>query len=262
MSDHPTPGTMPALFVGHGSPMNAIEENAFTRGWQAVAQAIAQPKAILCISAHWETRGVGVCSATQPETIHDFGGFPQALFDVRYPAPGDPALAQRVADLVKGVQVQATTQWGLDHGAWSVLRVMYPRAEVPVVQLSLDSAQPGAFHLALGSELAPLRDEGVLIIGSGNIVHNLRLVNFSDPAPAADWAARANTLLRERIQSGDVGALADWHTLGPDVALGIPTPEHYLPLLYALGARREGDKLHIFNDAVTSSLAMTSVMVG
>ncbi len=184
---------MPALFVGHGSPMNAIEDNAFTRGWQAAAQAIPKPKSILCISAHWETRGVGVCSATQPETIHDFGGFPQALFDVRYPAPGDPALAQRVSAIVKGVQIQPTTQWGLDHGAWSVLRVMYPDADVPIVQLSLDSAQPGAFHLALGRELAALRDEGVLIVGSGNIVHNLRLFNFRDPAPA-DWAIRANTL--------------------------------------------------------------------
>lgn len=252
---------MPALFVGHGSPMNAIEDNAFTRGWQEVTRAIAKPKAILCVSAHWETRGVGVCSAAQPETIHDFGGFPQALFDVRYPASGDPALAQRVAAIVKSVQVHVTPQWGLDHGAWSVLRIMYPDADVPVVQLSLDSTQPGAFHLALGRELAPLRDEGVLIIGSGNIVHNLRLWNFRDPAPT-DWAVRANALLRERIESGDVDALADWRKLGSDVALGIPTPEHYLPLLYALGARREGDAVRIFNDVVTSSLAMTSVMVG
>jgi len=252
---------MPALFVGHGSPMNAIEDNAFTRGWQSAARAIAKPKAILCISAHWETRGVGVCAATQPETIHDFGGFPQALFDVRYPAPGDPALAQRVAAIVKSVQIQTTTQWGLDHGAWSVLRVMYPDADVPVVQLSLDTSKSGPFHLALARELAPLRDEGVLILASGNIVHNLRMFNFRDPAPA-DWAVRANTLLRERIESGDVDALADWRKLGPDVALGIPTPEHYLPLLYALGARREGDGIRIFNDTVTSSLAMMSVMVG
>jgi len=260
--NNPTISTpVPALFVGHGSPMNAIEENEFTRGWQAAAQAIAKPKAILCVSAHWETRGVGVCSATQPETIHDFGGFPQALFDVRYPAPGDPALAQRVVALVKGLQIQATPQWGLDHGAWSVLRVMYPDADVPVVQLSLDSSKPGPFHLALARELAALRDEGVLIVGSGNVVHNLRLFNFRDPSPA-DWAVRANTLLRERIESVDVDALADWRTLGPDVALGIPTPEHYLPLLYVLGARREGDEIRVFNDVVTSSLAMMSVRVG
>jgi 4,5-DOPA dioxygenase extradiol len=179
--------SMPVLFAGHGSPMNAIEDNAFTRGWQAAVASMPKPKAILCISAHWETRGVGVCIAERPQTIHDFGGFPQALFDVQYPAPGDPALARRVASMVKGVQVHTTPEWGLDHGAWSVLRVMYPQADVPVVQLSLDTAQPGAFHLNLARELTPLRDEGVLILGSGNIVHNLRLINFRDPAPA-DWA--------------------------------------------------------------------------
>ncbi|HSE11751.1 MAG TPA: 4,5-DOPA dioxygenase extradiol [Rudaea sp.] len=252
---------MPALFIGHGSPMNALEDNEFTRGWQDAARRLPKPKAILCISAHWETRGVGVCSAVQPETIHDFGGFPQELFDVRYPAPGDPALAQRVAAMVKKVQVHVTPQWGLDHGAWSVLRVMYPDAGIPVVQLSLDSAQAGPFHLGLARELAPLRDEGVLILGSGNIVHNLRLWNFRDPTPA-DWAVRANALLRGHIAAGDTNTLADWPSLGPDVALAVPTPEHYLPLLYTLGARREGDGLHIFNDVVTSSLAMTSVMVG
>ena len=252
---------MPALFVGHGSPMNALEDNEFTCGWQEITRRLPKPKAILCISAHWETRGVSVCSAAQPETIHDFGGFPQELFDVRYPAPGDPALAQRVAAMVKNVHVQVTPQWGLDHGAWSVLRVMYPHAGIPVVQLSLDSAQAGPFHLALARELAPLRDDGVLILGSGNIVHNLRLWNFRDPRPA-DWAVRANDLLRGHIAAGDSGTLVDWRKLGPDIALAVPTPEHYLPLLYALGARREGDNIHIFNDVVTSSLAMTSVMVG
>jgi len=254
--------TLPALFIGHGSPMNAIERNSWTHGWREMAQSIAKPTAILCISAHWETRGVGVCAAEQPETIHDFGGFPQALFDVRYPAPGDPALARRVATLVKDVQVHVTTEWGLDHGAWSVLRVMYPEADVPVVQLSLDTSRPGRFHLDLARELAPLRDEGVLILGSGNIVHNLRLFDFRNAAAPAPWAERANALLRARIEAGDTAALADWHALGADVVLGVPTPEHYLPLLYALGAGREGDKLHIFNDAVTSSLAMTSVRVG
>lgn len=252
---------MPTLFVGHGSPMNALEDNAFTRGWQDAARRMPRPKAILCVSAHWETRGVGVCSAERPETIHDFYGFPQALFDVRYPAPGDPALARRVAELVRSVQVQQTPQWGLDHGAWSVLRIMYPQADIPVVQLSLDTSQAGPFHLALARELAPLRDEGVLILGSGNIVHNLRLWSFRDPG-APDWALRANTLLRERIAANDMDGLADWRKLGADVALGIPTPEHYLPLLYALGAQRTGDTTRIFNDAVMSSLAMTSVMIG
>jgi 4,5-DOPA dioxygenase extradiol len=241
--------------------MNALEDNEFTRGWQEAARQVPKPRAILCVSAHWETRGVWTCAAAQPETIHDFYGFPQALFDVRYPAPGDPALSERVAQLVKSTEVRTTLEWGLDHGAWSVLRVMYPQADIPVVQLGLDTHQPGAFHLALARELAALRDEGVLILGSGNIVHNLRLWNFRNPAPA-DWAVRANGLLRERIAAGDTTALADWRALGPDVALGIPTPEHYLPLLYALGARREGDKIEIFNDVVSSSLAMASVIVG
>jgi 4,5-DOPA dioxygenase extradiol len=254
-----TTQVMPALFVGHGSPMNAIEDNAYTQGWKAVAERIPTPRAILCISAHWETRGVGVCSAEQPETIHDFGGFPQALFDVRYPAPGDRQLAQRVANLLDGVPAHMTPQWGLDHGAWSVLRVMYPNADVPVVQLSLDSAQPGAFHLDLGRQLAPLREEGILVLGSGNIVHNLRLLNLRDPAPT-EWAMRANTLLRDRIVARDDPALAEWSKLGADVALAVPTPEHYLPLLYVLGARRADDKIHIFNDSVFSSLAMTSVL--
>jgi len=259
MSSNQTP--MPALFVGHGSPMNAIEENMFTLGWRECARAIPKPKAILCVSAHWETRGVGVCSAPQPETIHDFYGFPQPLFDVRYPAPGDPVLAQRVAALVRSVQIQPTPKWGLDHGAWSVLRVMYPGADIPVVQLSLDTTQAAPFHLRLARELTPLRDEGVLILGSGNIVHNLRLYDFHDAAPI-DWAVRANASLRDRIEAGDVGALSDWNRLGPDVALGITTPEHYLPLLYALGARRPEEPIHIFNDTVTSSLAMLSVRVG
>jgi 4,5-DOPA dioxygenase extradiol len=253
--------TMPVLFVGHGSPMNALEDNAFTRGWQDVAQRIAKPRAILCVSAHWESRGVYVSSALTPETIHDFYGFPQALFDVRYPAPGDPALAQRVTQLIKRAQVHTTTDYGLDHGAWSVLRIMYPQADIPVLQLSLDTTQPGAFHYRLGQELGALRDEGVLILASGNIVHNLRLFRFNDAAPT-DWAARADASIRSRIESSDHAVLADWRGLGADVALGIPTPEHYLPLLYALGAQRKGDNIHIFNNAVTSAISMTSVLIG
>lgn len=252
---------MPALFIGHGSPMNAIEDNPVTRGWRRLAQELPRPASILCVSAHWETRGVAVCCADPPRTIHDFGGFPQALFDVQYPAPGAPELARRVTALVHSTAVQATTQWGLDHGAWSVLRVMYPGADIPVAQLSLDSARPGAFHVELAGELAALRDEGVLILASGNIVHNLRRFDFRDPAPA-DWAQRANALLRARIEAGDVAALAAWPTLGADVALAVPSPEHYLPLLYALGARRAGDAIGVFNDIVMSSLAMTSVRVG
>jgi len=227
---------MPALFVGHGSPMNAIEENEFTRGWQAAAQAIAKPKAILCVSAHWETRGVGVCSATQPETIHDFGGFPQALFDVRYPAPGDPALAQRVVALVKGLQIQATPQWGLDHGAWSVLRVMYPDADVPVVQLSLDSSKPGPFHLALARELAALRDEGVLIVGSGFLTHNLRTVSFDPNATTPAWAAEFDAWAADVLARRDVDALLDYRERAPGVRQALPTHEHFVPVIVSMGA--------------------------
>jgi len=256
-----TVSPMPALFVGHGSPMNALEDNAFTRGWQDAARRMPKPRAILCISAHWESRGVYVSSAQAPETIHDFYGFPQALFEVRYTAPGDPALAHRITQLIKSAQVHTTAEYGLDHGAWSVLRIMYPLADIPVLQFSLDSSQPGAFHYDLGRKLGALRDEGVLLLASGNIVHNLRLFNFHDSTPA-DWAARADANVRTRIQSGDHVALADWRGLGADVALGIPTPEHYLPLLYALGAQREGDKIHIFNDTVISAISMTSVLIG
>ncbi|MDR3387086.1 MAG: 4,5-DOPA dioxygenase extradiol [Rudaea sp.] len=255
------PSRMPTLFIGHGSPMNALEDNAFTRGWQEAARRIPRPRSILCVSAHWESRGTYAAATLTPETIHDFYGFPQALFDVRYPAAGDPALAQRISNVVRSTQVHTTTQYGLDHGAWSVLCLMYPQADIPVLQLSLDTSQPGAYHYRLGQELGALRDEGVLILGSGNIVHNLRLFRFNDPA-AADWAARADAAIRSRIESGDHPALADWRSLGADVALGIPTPEHYLPLLYALGAQRKGDKIHIFNDRVTSAISMTSVQVG
>ncbi|HEY7873156.1 MAG TPA: 4,5-DOPA dioxygenase extradiol, partial [Rudaea sp.] len=178
---------MPALFVGHGSPMNALEDNAFTRGWQDAARRISRPRAIVCISAHWETRGVYAGATPTPETIHDFYGFPKALFDVRYPAPGDPALALQIAQTVKSAKIHIDPGRGIDHGVWSVLRIMYPQADIPVLQLSLDTTQPGAFHHALGRDLAPLRDDGVLVMGSGNIVHNLRLFDFHATRPA-DWA--------------------------------------------------------------------------
>jgi 4,5-DOPA dioxygenase extradiol len=252
---------MPALFLGHGSPMNALEDNAFTRGWQDAVQRIPRPRAIVCISAHWETRGVYVGGTPMPETIHDFYGFPKALFDVRYPAPGDAALARQVAQAVKSANVHIDPGRGIDHGAWSVLRIMYPQADIPVLQLSLDSAQPGAFHYALGQELAPLRDDGVLVMGSGNIVHNLRLFDFHATRPA-DWAARADALLRAHIESGDYERLEDWTSLGPEVALGIPTPEHYLPLLYVLALRGDGEPLRIFNATVISAISMTCVQVG
>jgi len=252
---------MPALFVGHGSPMNALEDNAFTRGWRDVADSMPKPQAILCVSAHWETRGVYAGATAKPETIHDFYGFPKALFDVRYPAPGDPALARRIAQLVQSSKVHLDAGRGLDHGAWSVLRVMYPQADIPVLQLSLDTTRPGAFHADLARELGPLRDEGVLILGSGNTVHNLAEFSFRDPTPLA-WAVRADATIRTHIEAGDVAALADWNRLGTDVQRGIAGPEHWLPLVYALALRRPDDTLRIFNDSVVGSIAMTCVMIG
>ncbi|HZP67860.1 MAG TPA: 4,5-DOPA dioxygenase extradiol [Rudaea sp.] len=252
---------MPVLFAGHGSPLNALEDNALTRGWRDAAQRIPRPRAIVCVSAHWETAGVRVGASAQPPTIHDFYGFPQALFDVRYPAPGAPALARRIADLVTTTEVELDHERGLDHGAWSVLRVMYPDADIPVLQLSLDTRQPAAFHYRLAQELAPLREEGVLVMGSGDIVHNLRRFSFRDPTPP-HWAIEADRRLRELIARRDHAALIDWRGLGADVAEGVPTPEHYLPLLYALALERPEDDIHIFNDVVVSSVSMTSVLIG
>lgn len=253
--------TMPALFIGHGSPMNALEDNAFTRGWRTVAASITKPRAIVCVSAHWTTQGTYVSGAKKPETIHDFYGFPQPLFDVRYDAPGDAALAEQIARRVTCARVRIDPTQGLDHGTWSVLRKMYPQADIPTLQLSLDMTQPGEFHYRLGRELSPLRDEGVLVIGSGNIVHNLRLFDFHNPVPA-DWAVRADALVRDKIVAKDHAPLLRWHDLGADVARAVPTAEHYLPLLYVLGMQRDGDAVGIFNDSVHSAISMTCAQIG
>jgi 4,5-DOPA dioxygenase extradiol len=253
---------MPPLFVGHGSPMNAIEENEFRRGWRDAAREIPRPEAILCISAHWETRGVAVTEAERPETIHDFYGFPKALFDVRYPAPGSPSLARRVAGLLSDELARLDPKRGLDHGSWSVLAAMFPEADVPVVQLSLDTNQPASFHLQVGRKLAPLRDERVLILGSGDVVHNLSLIDFGRP-DGFDWAIRFNEAVKKLILAEDHDALARYESLGPDAPLAVPTAEHYLPLLYVLGAKAKGEPLRFFNDTVTmGSISMTSVFVG
>ena len=253
---------LPAVFVGHGSPMNAIEDSAFRRGWAELGRALPRPEAILCVSAHWETQGVFLTGAEAPPTIHDFYGFPRELFAVRYPAAGQPELARRVASMLGGVAAAVDPARGLDHGCWSVLVAMYPAADVPVVQLSLDSRQPGSFHLALAKELRPLRDDGVLILGSGNLVHNLRLVDFGRDT-GYDWAVRFDALVRERIAAGDHEALAAWDELGLDARLSIPTPEHYLPLLYVLGVQQPGDAVRLFNAAtVLGSISMTSVRIG
>ena len=253
--------TMPALFVGHGSPMNAIEDTSSHRAWAEMGARLPRPKAVLCVSAHWESEGAAVTASAKPETIHDFGGFPRALHETLYPAPGSYALAARVAELLKPVGVTLDPKRGLDHGAWSVLRAMYPKADVPVVQLSLDDTLAGPEHLELGAKLSPLRDEGVLVLGSGNIVHNLGMYDPRRREPY-EWAARFDAKVKALIEAGDFDALAEYDALGPDAELAIPTAEHYLPLLYALALRRKGEKLAFFNELVENSMSMTSVVVG
>lgn len=249
---------MPVLFIGHGSPMNTIEQNTWSNAWRILGAALPRPRAILCVSAHWETQGPALTGTAAPETIHDFYGFPQALFDVRYPAPGDPALAREIASLL-GDEATVDPVRGLDHGAWSVLLPMFPNADVPVLQLGLDTARDGAWHYALARRLAPLRDAGVLILGSGNIVHNLRLHDMRATAAHA-WATRFRDTVEARMREGDHAALADWPSL-PDARNAVPTPEHYLPLLYALANGRDGDKVTVFNDDVRGAIAMTSLLI-
>jgi 4,5-DOPA dioxygenase extradiol len=258
---------MPALFVGHGSPMNAIEDSEFSRGWQAIARELPRPSAVLCISAHWETAGSFVTGMERPPTIHDFGGFPRELYEVDYPAPGSPRLAQDTIGAIKKVPVAIDHDWGLDHGCWSVLRRMYPSADVPVVQLSLDSGMPARHHYELGRELAPLRDTGVLILASGNIVHNLRRIaiprggDFNTPF-GLPWALEARALFMTLIEGDRHDELIDYHSRGTAVQLAVPTPEHYLPLLYALALKGEGESIRAFNDtAVAGSLTMTSLLI-
>ena len=253
--------TMPALFVGHGSPMNALEDNAFTRAWRAVAAALPRPRAVLCVSAHWETDGPRVTAQLQPRTIHDFYGFPPELFRVQYPAPGAQALAERVVALGAAHGAARDTGWGIDHGAWSVLIRMYPEADVPVVQLSLDTGLSPAEHFALARALRPLRDEGVLLLGSGNIVHNLRLIRWEDVA--YDWATEFDSKVAQRIERQDDAALVDYRSLGPGAALAVPTDEHYLPLLYVLAQRDPAEKITFFAEGVTlGSISMRSVRIG
>jgi len=252
---------MPVVFAGHGSPMNAIEDNVFHWQWRALGERLPRPRAVLCVSAHWETRGARITGAGHPSTIHDFYGFPKALFDVQYPAPGEPKLARRVEELLGGhkhAQVDATR--GLDHGAWCVLRAMYPNADVPVVQLGIDTSLPGEHHYALAKLLGPLRDDGVLVLGSGNIVHNLALWDSRNPHPV-DWAQRFDGSVKRRIAAREHIDLTDWPRMGEDARLAIPTPEHYIPLLYALALQRDGDRVRFFNESVASSISMTSVVI-
>lgn len=242
----------PAAFFGHGSPMNTLQDNTHTRAWARFGQQCLahRPTAILCISAHWYIRGTAVTAMAMPRTIHDFGGFPQALFDVEYPAPGAPALAQRVAELLAPLDVVQDQQWGLDHGTWSVLAHVFPEADIPVVQLSIDATQPPAFHYQLGQKLTTLRDEGVLIMGSGDTVHNLRTVRWGDNMPAYDWALRFDEKFKQCLVSGNHTPLINYDRLDPEALLSVPTPDHYLPILYALGAHRPDDQLQIITEGI------------
>ena len=251
----------PVLFLGHGSPMNAIEDNEWRRAWRAAALNLPRPEAVLCVSAHWETLGLAVTASPAPATIHDFGGFPQALFDVQYAAPGDPALAARVAELLAPEPVAQHPARGLDHGAWSVLMPMYPDADVPVVQLSLDRRRTPQEHYDLARRLAPLRDEGVLIVASGDIVHNLRAADFRRPE-APPWAERFNDVAKDLIVRGEHQPLIDYQTLGDDALWSINSAEHYLPLLYTLALQRPDEPVSFFNDEVFAAISMTSVRIG
>lgn len=255
---------MPAVFFGHGNPMNAIGSNAYTAAWRQVGTQTARPKAILSISAHWYVSGTGVTISTAPRTIHDFGGFPKELYQVQYPAPGDPALARRVQSLLAPIDVRLDHAWGLDHGTWSVLKHAYPAADIPVVQLSIDESKPPSFHFAVGRSLAALRDEGVLIVGSGNLVHNLHTYAWGrDSRDPYDWAVRFESAARDLMLAGAFGPLVNYESLGKDALLSIPTPDHYLPLLYVLGCHQQGESIRFPVEGVDGgSVSMLSVQVG
>jgi 4,5-DOPA dioxygenase extradiol len=259
---------MPVLFLGHGSPMNAIEDNEYRRAWQSLGAEFGmsrpRPQLILCISAHWLTEGWHVTAMAKPRTIHDFGGFPQELFDQQYPAPGAPDVAKAVASGIQQPAIGLDGAWGLDHGAWSVLKPMFPQADIPVIQLSMDYARPPAEHLALGRQLKELRDRGVLIVGSGNIVHNLRSARYGSRSNEAyDWAVEFDGKIAERIEKGDVGSLAEFQKLGALAQLAHPTYDHYLPLLHAAGATDPGEPVRFFNSSYQlASIAMRSAIWG
>ncbi len=254
-----TPARMPVAFIGHGSPMNALEENRHTLAWRQFGAAIPRPSAVLAVSAHWYTRGLAVTAMEHPRTIHDFGGFPDELFAMQYPAPGSPALARRVQELLAPDPVAKDFSWGLDHGSWSVLVHVFPQHDVPVVQLSIDATRPPAFHYAAGERLAPLRDEGVLILGLGNVVHNLRTARWGPAAAPYDWAARFEALVRDALLRKEAAPLIEWDRAGEAAKLSVPTPEHYLPLLYAAGAQRPDDGVSILTEGIDlGSVSMLS----
>ena len=255
---------LPAIFFGHGNPMNAITHNDYPETWRRMGEEMPKPKAILSISAHWYIPGTGVTVSTAPRTIHDFGGFPQELYQVQYPAPGDPTLARRVQQILAPLAVKLDNSWGLDHGTWSVLRHVYPAADIPIVQLSIDETKPASFHFEIGRKLTALRDEGVLIVGSGNLVHNLHTYAWGRHSREPyEWAVRFESVARDMMLAGEHKPLIDYDTLGPDAALSIPTPDHYLPLLYVLGAQQMGESVRFPVAGVDGgSISMLAVQIG
>lgn len=255
---------LPAIFLGHGNPMNALSNNDWTRGWATIGQSLPHPRAVLSVSAHWYVDKTAVTAMPVPRTIHDFAGFPEELFDVRYPAPGHPDLARRLIELLRPLDVDADLSWGLDHGTWSVMRHLYPNADVPVIQLSIDRSRPSDFHYNVGRRLRSLRDEGVLLIGSGNVVHNLRRYSWGDRLSAPfDWAARFDAQVRELISEHNDAALVFYSALGSDAVLSVPTPDHYLPLLYVIGARHDDDVVTFPVDGMDGgSISMLGIQLG
>ena len=258
------PARMPAVFFGHGNPMNAIQRNAYTEAWRSIGQGLPRPRAILSVSAHWYLPGTWVTAMEAPRTIHDFGGFPRELYQVAYPAPGDVALASRVQSLLAPVSVGRDTDWGLDHGTWSVLCHLFPQADIPVVQLSIDETQAGPFHYELGQRLAPLREEGVLVMGTGNLVHNLHTYSWGRHVVAPyDWALRFEERARGMLRDGEHGPLVAYESMGRDAVLSVPTPDHYLPLLYVIGLRQPGEAVAFPVEGFDGgSVSMLSVQVG
>lgn len=256
---------MPALFLGHGSPMNAIEENEFVQGFRKIGTEIPKPNAVLVVSAHWETKGTFVTAMEKPKTIHDFGGFPKELYEIQYPAPGSPELAKETKSIIKKTDVGLDVSWGLDHGAWSVVKHLFPDADIPVIQLSLDYQQSPQYHYDLAKELVPLRKKGVLIVGSGNMVHNLRMIDWrklNEVNYSYGWASEASEKMKKFILSGDHRQLINYQSHGKEFNFAVPTPEHYLPLLYALALKEENEEVNLFNDkAVGGSLTMTSIKI-
>ncbi|WP_080903466.1 4,5-DOPA dioxygenase extradiol [Parabacteroides sp. Marseille-P3160] len=258
---------MPVMFIGHGSPMNAIEDNEFSREWSSIGRSLPTPQAIVCISAHWETKGTSVTTSKHPQTIHDFYGFPRELYKEEYPAPGSPELAKAVIKNIQDIPISEDNKWGLDHGAWSILKYTHPKADIPVIQISLDHNKDAEWHYQLGRELAFLRTKGVLVVGSGNTVHNLRMMRVAGDDFNAeygyDWAFEINDIIKRKIKDGDSKSLIDYPSLHKDARLAVPTPEHYIPMLYALAMKKPDEEIKIFNDKVIAgSLNMTSFIIG